>query len=87
MIRNVKKLGRMAEAEGVNALDISIMTYGSLAFTPGVENFVKMCKDAGVSAGTSAVRITGAAAIEEEKAWRLPLILRATLPRETTGGP
>lgn len=29
---------------------IYIMTYGSLAFTPGVENFVKMCKDAGVSA-------------------------------------
>ena len=28
---------------------IYIMTYGSLAFTPGVENFVKMCKDAGVS--------------------------------------
>lgn len=29
---------------------IYIMTYGSLAFTPGIENFVKMCKDAGVSA-------------------------------------
>ena len=29
---------------------IYIMTYGSLAFTPGVENFVKMCKDSGVSA-------------------------------------
>lgn len=28
---------------------IYIMTYGSLAFTPGIENFVKMCKDAGVS--------------------------------------
>ena len=29
---------------------IYVMTYGSLAFTPGVENFVKACKEAGVSA-------------------------------------
>ena len=29
---------------------IYLMTYGSLAFTPGIENFVKMCKEAGVSA-------------------------------------
>lgn len=29
---------------------IYIMTYGSLAFTPGVENFVKSCYDAGASA-------------------------------------
>lgn len=28
---------------------IYIMTYGSLAFTPGVKNFVKMCKDAGAN--------------------------------------
>ena len=31
-------------------IPIYIMTYGSLAFTPGVENFVKMCHEAGVSA-------------------------------------
>lgn len=29
---------------------IYIMTYGSLAFTPGIDNFVRMCKDSGVSA-------------------------------------
>ena len=29
---------------------IYVMTYGSLAFTPGVENFVAMCKEAGASA-------------------------------------